>query len=77
LVFVIYCFILAISNADRLDAFNDCHPDRRKVLDRIGFAFHLEPKQDQTSSEKRLTFSPRLSTTFTDVKINQNDKTQE
>jgi len=67
-------FVSAISNADRARAFNECHPDRRKVHDRIGFAFHLEPKQEENLSKKKLIFSPIISTTIPQVQIQENDQ---
>ncbi|CAF2526815.1 unnamed protein product [Rotaria sp. Silwood2] len=69
-----------ISNADRARAFNDCHPDRKKVLNRIGFAYHLESKQEQNSSERPILFSSLPSTTKSTVRIqedNQNDQSHE
>lgn len=81
IVLLFFC-ILAVSNADRTRAYNDCHPDRRKVLDRIGFSFHLEPKKENLS-QKSFIFSPIISTTIPQIQINdddqndQNDKTQE
>ncbi|CAF1018532.1 unnamed protein product [Rotaria sp. Silwood1] len=69
-----------ISNANRTEAFNDRHPDRKKVLNRIGFAYHLEPKQEQNPLEKRIFFSSLPSTTKSTVQIkenNQNDQSNE
>ncbi len=72
--------ILAISNADRARAYNESHPDRRKILDRIGFSFHIQPKQEENLSKKKLIFSPIISTRIPQVQIQENDqdnKTQE
>jgi len=75
-----YYFCLAISNTDRARAFNDCHPDREKVYNRIGFASHLEPKQEQNASRKLFLSSPIRSKTEAEVQIKedeQNEKFQE
>jgi hypothetical protein len=63
-----------VSNEDRARAFNERHPDRRKVLNRIGFAFHLEPKQEDNLIEKRISFAPILSTRKPTVQIKENDQ---
>jgi hypothetical protein len=59
---------------DRAKAYDDRHPDRRKVLDRIGFAFHLEPKQEENISRKRFVFSPILSAKTPKVQIIESDR---
>ncbi|CAF0984916.1 unnamed protein product [Rotaria sordida] len=64
----------AISNADRIRAFNDRHPDRKKVLNRIGFAYHLEPKQKQNSLEKITLYSSLPSVTKPTVQIKENNQ---
>jgi hypothetical protein len=74
---IISLCVLAISNEDRARAYNDRHPDRRKVLDRIGFAFHLERKQEENSSRKKFIFEPIGSITTPQIQVAENDKTQE
>ena len=72
--------ILAVSNAERAQAYDDRHPDRRKVFDQIGFAFHLERKGGENPTKKKFHPAPIVSTTTPRVKIledNSTDKTPE
>ncbi|CAF0716822.1 unnamed protein product [Adineta steineri] len=65
-----------ISNTDRARAFTDRHPDRQEIFNRFGFTFHIEPKQEQTSSGKRLRSSPIVSNVPI-KETNRNPKSQE
>ncbi|CAF1172659.1 unnamed protein product [Rotaria magnacalcarata] len=62
-----------VSNNERTQAFNDRHPDRQKVLNRIGFAYHLEPKQEENSFEKTKSYSSPLSIRKSTVQIRENN----
>ncbi len=73
----LFGWILAISEAERARAFNERHPDRRKVLDRIGFAFHLERKQEENQSRKKFLIEPIVSMATPRMQNIENDKTQE
>jgi hypothetical protein len=73
----LFDYVLAISDADRARAYNDRHPDRRKVLDQIAFAFHFERKQEENSSEKKFIFKPIVSMTKPQVQGVENDQIQE
>lgn len=75
-----FCLFLAVSDADRAQAYNDCHPDRRKVFDQIGFAYHLERKVGENSPRKKSIRPPIVSNTVPQVKIIEDhptDKTPE
>lgn len=73
----LFDWILAISDAERARAFNERHPDRRKVLDRIGFAFHLERKQEENQPKKKFLTGPIVSIATPQVQTIENDKNQE
>lgn len=77
--FKVNCWvILAISNEDRTQAFNEQHPDRRKVFDQIAFAFHLERKQDDVLPMKKSMPLLKQSTKEPHVRIVEDEnKTQE
>lgn len=67
--------ILAVSNAERAQAYDDRHPDRRKILDQIGFAFHLERKGAEDPIRKKFHPTPIVSRTTPQVKIVENNST--
>jgi hypothetical protein len=45
--------VLAISNDDRARAFDECHPERRKILDRVAFVTHVDGKRVNSVPNKR------------------------
>lgn len=69
----LFLFVLAISNDGRAQAFDDCHPDRRKILDRFGFAFNLERKSNEDPSKKKLPVTSTHRTTKPLVQIQENE----
>lgn len=69
---------IAVSNEERARAFDECHPDRRKVLDQFAFAFHLETKpSNENPTKKKLPPQPTSSTTKPSVQIQETPKPQE
>ncbi|UJR29963.1 hypothetical protein I4U23_017510 [Adineta vaga] len=49
-----------ITSIDRVRAFSDCHPDRQKIFNRIGFSFHVEPKQERSLPKKPSTIVSKI-----------------